>query len=144
LASAVTWELLMNAIFDVNGEAAIGAHLPVNIFLGEAEEVALAYGVDESAMVLSVVDAFGSLTREATVAALARAMRDGGAGMSLTAEDGAALGLYMILTNAHQIFFKVAPERSTEVTARLFLTKRVLEFKRRFKSLHFFLDLEVR
>lgn len=143
MVSTVTWELLMNAMFDAPVDRKTGkkkyAHLSrnQNLRMADDERVQLAFGSDEHSFAVSVRDTFGALTRDTVVSSLVRCSR-AGADQIRDGDAGAGVGLYLLFNSISQINFDIQPGQSTEVIFVVFLSKRLRDFVLRARSVNFF------
>jgi hypothetical protein len=146
MVATVTWELLMNAMFDAPYDPVEGVAKYANwnrnkpLKMQAGEEVQLSFGADESSFVVAVGDNFGRLTRDTVVDCLVRCSK---AGHDQIREGtaGAGVGLYMMFNSISQINFNIDPGRRTEVIFAVFLSKRMKDFVLRARSVNFYLGI---
>ncbi|HEY0191982.1 MAG TPA: hypothetical protein VGC42_12770 [Kofleriaceae bacterium] len=130
-------ELIMNAMYDApvdaQGRAKYAADRKAAISLADHERPAIRVGTDGTRLALQVVDPFGRLERRHVFDGLARGL----AGEMDQSHGGAGLGMMVCHNASSAMFFDVAPNRHTEVTALFELDMNLREFRTQAKSLHF-------
>lgn len=147
MVATVTWELVMNAMFDAPYDYKEGrakyyeTPRTKNFEVGPGEEVMLSYGHDDRSFAVSVADNFGRLTRDIVVDNLVRASIEGSSQIKRGA-SGAGVGLYLLFNNISQINFNIIPGSKTEVIFVVFLSRRLKDFVLRARSINFFVDEE--
>ncbi len=115
----VVEELLMNAIYDAPTDphgTALYNHLPRKqvITLDTHLQSNFKFATDGNMVALSVIDPFGSLTKEVIVKYL-KSCYDGQAGSLNEGKGGAGRGLHQIIENADLTIFNVKKGQKTEV-----------------------------
>ncbi len=132
-------ELVSNALYNGPEGKRLGADYPVDrkspVFLKGSELIQLKLGIDSHAAVLSVIDCFGTLTKEKVIQSLYRSFQE------KTVENkkgGAGLGLYLSYSHGHQFIVNSKPGVKTEVIIVIEKNKRYKNYKSRLKSFHFF------
>lgn len=139
-ASAVTEELLMNAIYDAptrDGKP-IYNHLSrqVPVDLKPEEQGKFRYACDGVLAAISVQDPFGALTRDIILTYLDSCY--GGRAGSLNAEKGGAgMGLFQLIGTSDLVIFNVSPRVKTEVIA-LFNIDLKISKSIKYPSFHYF------
>jgi len=145
MVSTVTWELLMNAMFDAPHDFKTKkpkyAHFSrqEKLKMQKGEEVSLAFGADDHSFVVAVTDNFGMLTRKTVVESLVRCSREG-KDQVRSGVGGAGVGMYMMFNSISQINFNIIPGKKTEVIFVVFLSKRMKDFVLRARSVNFFVE----
>ncbi len=91
---------------------------------------------DRQALVIRVEDSWGSLSRTEALASLQHAAENGPEQIR-SGDEGAGVGLWMVLQNLDQLHFRVDPGRRTVVLGVLRISKRWSEFQREAKVLSF-------
>ena len=132
-------ELVSNALYNGPEGKRLGADYPVDrkspVFLKGSELIQLKLGIDSHAAVLSVIDCFGTLTKEKVIQSLHRSFQE------KTVEHkkgGAGLGLYLSYSHGHQFIVNSKAGVKTEVIIVLEKNRRYKTYKSRLKSFHFF------
>jgi phosphoserine phosphatase RsbU/P len=132
-------ELVSNALYNGPEGKRNGANYPVDrkdpVFLKGSELIQLKLGIDHQSAVLSVIDCFGTLTKEKVIQSLYRSFKE------KTVENkkgGAGLGLYLSYLHGHQFIVNSREGVKTEVIIVIEKTKRYKNYKSRRKSFHFF------
>lgn len=132
-------ELVSNALYNGPEGKRKGANYPVDrkdpVFLKGNELIQLNLGIDHQCAVLSVIDCFGTLTKEKVIQSLYRSFKE------KTVENkrgGAGLGLYLSYSHGHQFIVNSKAGVKTEVIIVIEKTKRYKSYKSRRKSFHFF------
>lgn len=144
VANAVD-ELIMNAIFDAP-LAANGSQLYKNVArstsmsLKPDREVAIGYGFDGDYLGVSVVDHCGSLDREKVLSYLAKNFCQKTQITRSNEEQGAGLGLSLILRNGGSLRFGCVPQEKTEVTLFVKKTESFNEFRRQFRFVSTYIE----
>jgi hypothetical protein len=130
-------ELIMNAMYDAPVDAAgkpkYAGDRKSDIRLADRERPVVRLATDGSRLVLQVRDPFGRLERRHVVEGLHRGLAGGELD---TAHGGAGLGMMVCHNAATAMFFDVAKDRHTEVTAMFELDLNLREFRSHAKSLH--------
>ncbi|HEX4422515.1 MAG TPA: ATP-binding protein [Kofleriaceae bacterium] len=130
-------ELIMNAMYDAPVDAAGAAKYAGDrkaaIALADHERPQVRIGTDGTRLALQVRDPFGRLERRHVFDGLARGL----AGEMDQAHGGAGLGMMVCHNASTAMWFDVAPDRHTEVTALFELDMNLREFRTQAKSLHF-------
>ena len=138
----VTWELLMNAVFDApvdeNGSAKYTdrIHEP-NFSLQLTEQVELNYGWNDDSVVVSVKDCFGRIRQAGFIENVSRCIAQG-ADQVRFGPAGAGLGLYLILYQANQIDYYVEKGRVTIATGVIYVSKKRKDVVKRSKTVNFY------
>jgi hypothetical protein len=131
-------ELIMNAMYDAPvdafGRAKYAADRKADIVLAEHERPVLRIGTDGTRLALQIRDPFGRLERRHVFDGLARGLAGGEMDLS---HGGAGLGMMVCHNASTAMFFDVAANRHTEVTALFELDMNLREFRTQAKSLHF-------
>jgi len=132
-------ELVSNALYNGPEGKRLGANYPVDrkdpVFLKGSELIQLHLGIDSHAAVLSVIDCFGTLTKDKVIQSLYRSYKE------KTVQEkkgGAGLGLYLSYSHGHQFIVNSKAGVKTEVIIVIEKTKRYKNYKSRRKSFHFF------
>lgn len=135
-------ELLSNAIFnaprDAEGNpkyADVDRRDPFT--LEAAEDVTLTYACDGCYIGISVLDRFGSLTRDVALRYLKHCFR-GTRETDSTKGRGAKLGLLMVYNAATQLVFNIEEGKHTEVIALYYVRGGARAFKEAGRSLNIF------
>lgn len=122
-------ELLLNALFDAPcdpaGQPRYLAHSPAQRLLLTAlpgEEAELRFAADAQRVVVAVRDPFGRLFRSTVLdyfrrCAIAQAARQSPIEQKT---GGAGVGLYLVLSSANELIFRLCPGRSTEVVLTVY------------------------
>jgi hypothetical protein len=135
-------ELIMNAMYgapiDAFGRARYAADRKAEIVLAEHERPVVRMATDGSRLALQVKDPFGRLERRHVFDGLARGLAGGRDGDQMDqSRGGAGLGMTVCHNASSAMFFDVAINRHTEVTALFELDGNLREFRTQAKSLHF-------
>jgi phosphoserine phosphatase RsbU/P len=132
-------ELISNALYNGPEEKRESGNYPVDrkspVHLKGSELVQLEIGIDETVLALSVIDCFGSLTKDKVIKSLYRSFNE------KTVEHkkgGAGLGLYLAYSYGHQFIVNRRAGFRTEVICIIEKTKRYKNYRSRKKSFHFF------
>ena len=133
-------ELVSNALYNgPEDKRTTAAHYPIDrkapVFLKGSELVQVSVGVDAHAVALSVMDCFGSLDWQKTVASLHRGFQE------KTVQHktgGAGLGLYLAYSHGNQFIINRRAGVRTEVICLIEKNRRYRQYKARLKSFHFF------
>ena len=133
-------ELVSNALYNGPEDKRAGsAHYPVDrkepVFLKGSELVQVNVGIDSHCVALSVMDCFGSLDWQKTVASLYRSFQEKTVQQK---KGGAGLGLYLAYTHANQFVINRRAGVRTEVICLIEKNRRYRHYKERLKSFHFF------
>lgn len=132
-------ELVSNALYNGPEGKRQGANYPVDrkspVFLKGSELIQLKLGVDPHAAVLSVIDSFGTLTKEKVIQSLHRSFQEKTVEQK---QGGAGLGLYLSYSHGHQFIVNSKLGVKTEVIIVIEKNKRYKTYKSRLKSFHFF------
>jgi hypothetical protein len=130
-------ELIMNAMYgapiDAEGRPKYAADRKAELALAPAERPILRAGTDGTRCVVQVRDPFGRLAREHVLDGLQRGLAGGEQDRS---GGGAGLGMLVCHNAASALFFDVARDRHTEVTAVLELDLNQRELRTQARSLH--------
>jgi hypothetical protein len=143
--AATTHELLMNALYDApmtpDGQYRFAHDRRAQVELAPAEAVSCRVACDGSALIVEVVDPFGSLRRSVAFRSVARgiaAARIQEAAAALdTSHGGAGLGLHRVFSSAAATLFSVVRRRQTRVAAVFDLTLAARDLRGMPHSLHF-------
>ena len=131
-------ELIMNAMYDAPidafGRPKYAADRKADIVLADHERPALRVATDGTRLALQIRDPFGRLERRHVVDGLARGLAGGELDRS---HGGAGLGMLVCHNASTALFFDVAANRHTEVTALFDLDLNLRELRTHAKSLHF-------
>lgn len=131
-------ELIMNAMYDAPvdnyGRPKYAGDRKAEISLAEQERPQIRIGTDGTRLALQVRDPFGRLERRHVFEGLARGLAGGEMDQS---HGGAGLGMMVCHNASSAMFFDVAQNRHTEVTALFELDMNLREFRTQAKSLHF-------
>ena len=132
-------ELLMNAIYDApidraSGRPTYAQDRKADVRLADDERPTVRLGCDGSNLVLQVRDPFGRLERRHVFDGLARGLAGGEMDRS---HGGAGLGMMVCHNSCSALFFDVAKQSRTEVTALFELDMNLRELRTQAKSLHF-------
>jgi hypothetical protein len=131
-------ELIMNAMYDApvdaQGRPRYAGDRKANIVLADHERPVVRIATDGTRLAMQVRDPFGRLERRHVVDGLARGLAGGELDDS---HGGAGLGMMVCHNASTALFFDVAPNRYTEVTALFELDMNLREFRTQAKSLHF-------
>lgn len=131
-------ELIMNAMYDApvdaHGRPRYAGDRKANIVLADHERPVVRIATDGTRLAMQVRDPFGRLERRHVVDGLARGLAGGELDES---HGGAGLGMMVCHNASTALFFDVAPNRYTEVTALFELDMNLREFRTQAKSLHF-------
>lgn len=131
-------ELIMNAMYDApvdaGGHPRYAGDRKADIVLAEHERPVVRIATDGTRLALQVRDPFGRLERRHVFDGLARGLAGGELDQS---HGGAGLGMMVCHNASTAMFFDVAPDRHTEVTALFELDMNLREFRTQAKSLHF-------
>ena len=132
-------ELVSNALYNGPEGKRNGAHYPIDrkdpVFLKGSELIQLHIGIDHQCALLSVIDCFGTLSKEKVIESLYRSFKE------KTVENkkgGAGLGLYLSYSHGNQFIVNSKAGVKTEVIILIDKTKRYKNYKSRSKSFHFF------
>lgn len=133
-------ELVSNALYNGPEEKrATSAHYPIDrkdpVFLKGSELVQVSLGIDAHAVGLSVMDCFGSLDWQKTVASLHRGFQEKTVQLK---RGGAGLGLYLAYSHGNQFVVNRRAGVRTEVICLIEKNRRYRQYKTRLKSFHFF------
>ncbi|MBY0517455.1 MAG: hypothetical protein K2P81_11125 [Bacteriovoracaceae bacterium] len=135
----VSNELISNALYNGPELKREHAHYPIDrkepVFLKGSELIQLNIGLDSHCAVLSVMDCFGSLSKEKVIESLARSFKEK---TVQNKKGGAGLGLYLAFTQANQFIVNRKAGTRTEVICLIEKNRRYKQFKGRIKSFHFF------
>ncbi len=138
-------ELLLNAIHDAprdsEGRPRVGERRSV-VTLSAKEQVRLRVGSDGRTLAISVHDKFGSLTRQAVAAHVARMLETGGPrprAVGSSVSGGAGLGLVLTFGAANQLVAHVVAGKFSEVTAVIHIAGSNRAALARGSSLHLYL-----
>jgi len=130
-------ELIMNAMYDAPidafGKPKYAADRKASIVLADHERPILRIATDGTRLALQIRDPFGRLERRHVFDGLARGL----GGEMDTSHGGAGLGMMVCHNASTAMFFDVAANRHTEVTALFELDMNLREFRTQAKSLHF-------
>jgi hypothetical protein len=131
-------ELIMNAMYDApvdgDGRPKYAGDRRAQVVLAAHERPVLRIATDGSRLALQIRDPFGRLERRHVFEGLARGLARGEIDRS---HGGAGLGLMVCHNASTAMFFDVASNRHTEVTALFELDINLREFRTQAKSLHF-------
>jgi len=131
-------ELIMNAMYgapvDREGRPRYAADRRAVIVLDEQERPTLRVASDGVRLALQIRDPFGRLERRHVFEGLSRGLSGGELDRS---HGGAGLGMLVCHNASTALFFDVAVNRYTEVTALFELDTNLRELRTRAKSLHF-------
>jgi hypothetical protein len=131
-------ELIMNAMYgapvDRDGRPKYAADRKAEITLAEHERPRLWIATDGARLALQIRDPFGRLERRHVIDGLSRGLS--GAELDRS-HGGAGLGMLVCHNASTAMFFDVAANRSTEVTAVFELDVNLRELRTGAKSLHF-------
>lgn len=134
-------ELLMNAIYDaptdIKGNPLFN-HVTRQqaVTLPEGDHVEIQFGTDGLIAGVSVIDPYGSLTKEAMATYLQSASQ--GLETHSPKKGGAGKGLFMIVSNSDLTVFNVDPGQRTEVVCLFELDKKQQEDLPAMPSFHFY------
>jgi hypothetical protein len=129
---------MYDAPVDAQGRTKYAGDRKAAIELGDQERPAIRIGTDGTRLALQVVDPFGRLERRHVFDGLARGLAGGLNGEQMDqSHGGAGLGMMVCHNASSAMFFDVAPNRHTEVTALFELDMNLREFRTQAKSLHF-------
>ncbi len=133
-------ELVSNALYNgPEDKRSTSAHYPIDrkdpVFLKGTELVQVSLGIDAHAVGLSVMDCFGSLDWEKTVASLDRGFQEKTVQIK---KGGAGLGLYLAFSHGNQFIVNRRAGVRTEVICLVEKNRRYRQYKARLKSFHFF------
>lgn len=133
-------ELVSNALYNgPEAKRAFTENYPVDrrehVYLKGSELVQVNLGIDAHAVVLSVMDCFGTLDREKVVTNLSRSFTERTVQQK---KGGAGLGLYLAFSHANQFIINRKAGVRTEVICVIEKNKRYRQYKGRLKSFHFF------
>jgi hypothetical protein len=131
-------ELIMNAMYDAPidrlGRAKYAGDRKADIALADHERPMVKVASDGTRLALQVRDPFGRLERRHVFDGLSRGLAGGEMDRS---HGGAGLGMLVCHNASTAMFFDVAPQRHTEVTALFELDVNLRELRTQAKSLHF-------
>jgi hypothetical protein len=131
-------ELIMNAMYDApvdhHGRAKYAGDRKADIVLAEHERPIVRVATDGTRLALQVRDPFGRLERHHVFDGLLRGLAGGEIDRS---HGGAGLGMLVCHNASTGLFFDVAADRYTEVTALFELDVNLRELRTLAKSLHF-------
>ena len=131
-------ELIMNAMYgapvDPQGRPKYAADRKAEIVLDERERPALRIATDGARLALQIRDPFGRLERGHVFDGLSRGLAGGELDRS---HGGAGLGMLVCHNASTALFFDVAVNRYTEVTAVFELDVNLRELRTQARSLHF-------
>jgi hypothetical protein len=131
-------ELIMNAMYDAPvdrfGRPKYAADRKAEIELAEHERPTLRLGTDGARLALQIRDPFGRLERRHVFEGLSRGLAGGEMDRS---HGGAGLGMMVCHNASTAMYFDVATNRYTEVTALFELDVNLRELRTQAKSLHF-------
>jgi hypothetical protein len=131
-------ELIMNAMYDAPvdryGRPKYAADRKAEIVLDDHERPTLRIATDGARLALQIRDPFGRLERRHVFEGLARGLAGGEMDRS---HGGAGLGMLVCHNASTAMFFDVAANRYTEVTALFELDVNLRELRTQAKSLHF-------
>ncbi|HVV83751.1 MAG TPA: hypothetical protein VHE35_11835 [Kofleriaceae bacterium] len=137
IAGELTHELLMNALYDApvdeQGRPRYAHDRKTAIELPAADAALLRFGSDGTRVAIQVRDRFGGLRRRQVLEGLARGLAGGELDRS---GGGAGLGLTVCHHSSSALFFDLARDRFTQVTATLDLDLNLRELKGQARSLH--------
>jgi hypothetical protein len=130
-------ELIMNAMYDApvdgDGRPKYAGDRKAQVVLAAHERPVMRIATDGSRLALQIRDPFGRLERRHVFEGLARGL----AGEMDRSHGGAGLGLMVCHNASTAMFFDVAFQHHTEVTALFELDVNLREFRTQAKSLHF-------
>jgi hypothetical protein len=136
-------ELITNAILHApcfpDGRPKYEEHQPRStVTLDESEYVSIRYGCDGKRLMLSVVDRFGRMDKQALFRYVFRALSPDTIRLE-TKNSGAGIGLTMTIPNLHQLIFNICHGVCTEAIAGWYIRlDSVPEFLRVGKSFNLF------
>jgi hypothetical protein len=139
----VAEELITNAVVhapcDASGQAKYENQTPRStIQLEQTEYISVRYGCDGQRLMLSVLDRFGRLNKEALFRYVFRAMTPGSLQLD-NKTSGAGIGLSLSIAHLHQMIFNIWDSVCTEVIAGWYIrVDSAMEFLRVGKSLNLF------
>ncbi len=132
-------ELIMNAMYDApvdkDGKPLYAHRRNETIELEPNERPTLGFGYDGAHIVLSIMDPFGHLPRDAVFRGIHRGLTTG---QMDTRGGGAGLGMLLMHRAAKVLFFDVIPGRRTQVTAVIELGVSMQEQNKVPGSVYFF------
>jgi len=120
-------EMLMNALYDAPGRQSVAA-IPTQTRSWRVDpKVVVQYACDGQQLAVAVRDAFGTLERATVLRylhkCLHRAQQLGAPDEGIIRKSGGAgLGLYLMVSNATQVYFNVLPGAATEAVCAFDLT----------------------
>jgi len=141
----VASELIMNAFFDAPVDRATGLARYTRLARSETvsldlnEKIIIKLSHDDQRLALSVSDSFGTLKQESVVRSLFRSQRRGEGQMKMI-DEGAGVGLYMVMNLASHLVFNVHNGVKTESICLFQITKKRRNFDEQIRSLCFFLE----
>ena len=140
LQGELAHELLMNALYDAPTDGAghpVYAHdRKAEVRLSDGDAATIRCASDGVRVAIEVEDRFGRLTREHLFGSLVRGLQGGAQDRS---GGGAGLGLTVVYRNSTALHVEVEPGARTRLTALFELDLNLRDFRRRPRSLAFFM-----
>ena len=116
---SVVDELLMNALVDAPRESR-----PTIAATTAPARALLRWGCDDHVIAVSVGDDYGALSQRDVIDHVRRARHERGRPRPRMDEEGAGLGLYLVLANVASLVVNIAPGRRTEVVCLFDVSRR--------------------
>ncbi len=142
LASGISEELVMNAIFDA--PTAGGSANYATLQRSQARELVsqdcpiLRYGADQRLVAISITDPFGAFKRDTWFTYARKILKRNDDTLIDSKSGGAGLGIFKILFGSHAIICNVQPTKITEVIALISITQPIRDFDHMPRSIHYF------